>query len=295
MHPFFSVSLYTGQQLVLAGLQRWVFDPYKRLEHRRQRASLRALVILLVKTAATGVLAALLDAAIEYRTRQLVALAQEEDQTDGNAPSLSSPSRLAALGMLSRGGVAVWKSRLLQAIDEMEQRAQRYGLSSSRAGRLEGGALAKGDGKEEEATAASDEGLLPSHTPSDSDTRGFLVRQTIQQLQELMRRDGSDEESHEQVEQRVDRLLDHLLGPHEGQGQGTCPKTCSEPLSDSGPMSSPEGCPICMDASMRVSVSGCGHGLCFDCARQLCNAREHTLPACPFCRRPIEGFELCST
>lgn len=319
MHPFFSVSLYTGQQLVLAGLQRWVFNPYKQLEQRRQRASLRALVMLLVKTAATGMLAALLDAAIEYRTRQLVALAGE-DPAEGS-PESSSPSRLASLGMLSRGGVAAWKSRLLQAIDEMERRAELYGLGpSSRAGALvdepasEDACKGAADDAEAFAGKALEDALAPpralSRTASSSD-RGSLVSQTILQLQELMRRSGSETDSRESVEESVDRLLDNLLGvrgdddvaaglPHGDDpaplAHHHSPATASRASLSSceGADATPESCPICMDAAVRVAVGGCGHGLCFGCARQLCRAREHTVPACPFCRQPIEGFELRS-
>lgn len=68
MHPIFSVTLYTGQQLMLAGLQRWLYRPCTELDQqRRQRAGLRSLLMLLLKTAATGVVATVLDAAIEYR------------------------------------------------------------------------------------------------------------------------------------------------------------------------------------------------------------------------------------
>ncbi|KAK2078651.1 hypothetical protein QBZ16_003491 [Prototheca wickerhamii] len=297
MHPFFSVSLYTGQQLVLAGLQRWVFNPYKQLEQRRQRASLRALVMLLVKTAATGMLAALLDAAIDYRTRQLVALAGE-GPAEGSAES----------------------SRLLQAIDEMERRAELYGLGpSSRAGALVDEPApedaCKGDAEDAEAFAgkAPEDALAPralSRTASSSD-RGFLVSQTILQLQELMRRSGSEADSRESVEESVDRLLDNLLGvrgdddaaaglPHGDDpaplAHHHSPATASRSSLSSceGADAAPESCPICMDAAVRVAVGGCGHGLCFGCARQLCRAREHTVPACPFCRQPIEGFELRS-
>ncbi len=68
MHALFQLSLYTGQQLVLEGLHRWLQRPCQdEQQQRARRTSLKSLVVLLAKTAATGVLATVLDAAIEYR------------------------------------------------------------------------------------------------------------------------------------------------------------------------------------------------------------------------------------
>mgnify|MGYP001024810093 CR=1 FL=1 len=74
MHALFQLSLYTGQQLVLEGLHRWLQRPCQDDQQQRaRRTSLKSLVVLLAKTAATGVLATVLDAAIEYRRWALVA------------------------------------------------------------------------------------------------------------------------------------------------------------------------------------------------------------------------------
>lgn len=52
-------------------------------------------------------------------------------------------------------------------------------------------------------------------------------------------------------------------------------------------------CSICMDLPVAVLVSGCHHGLCVQCAFQLC-AKGRDLPSCPFCRQKIGGFEAKS-
>lgn len=49
-------------------------------------------------------------------------------------------------------------------------------------------------------------------------------------------------------------------------------------------------CSICMDLPVAVLISGCHHGLCVQCAFQLC-AKGRDLPSCPFCRQKIGGFE----
>ncbi|KAK9901580.1 hypothetical protein WJX75_003093 [Coccomyxa subellipsoidea] len=51
-----------------------------------------------------------------------------------------------------------------------------------------------------------------------------------------------------------------------------------------------EMCAICMDASLEISIGGCGHSLCSRCAYQLC-ARGLAAPVCPFCRGVIHQFE----
>ena len=62
-----------------------------------------------------------------------------------------------------------------------------------------------------------------------------------------------------------------------------CPETpdCCTPV---------QACSICMDAALEVSISICRHGLCRQCAYQLC-ARGLAAPLCPFCRGPIQRFE----
>lgn len=50
-------------------------------------------------------------------------------------------------------------------------------------------------------------------------------------------------------------------------------------------------CPICFEVGAQVAAA-CGHTLCGGCAGQLCaGGAAHLVPACPFCRVPIAGFE----
>lgn len=72
-------------------------------------------------------LATLLDAAIEFRRRQLLAAAADDASTGGD---VGAPSRFPGLGMLSRAGVAAWKARLLVAVDELERRAEACGIGA---------------------------------------------------------------------------------------------------------------------------------------------------------------------
>lgn len=131
MHPFFSVTLFTGQQLVLEALQRWLQRPCPdAASQARRRMGLKSLIALLLRTAATGVLATLLDAAIEFRRRQLLAAAAAEPGSGGDGGEGQGGSRFPGLGMLSRAGVAAWKGRLLLAIDELERRAGEYGIGA---------------------------------------------------------------------------------------------------------------------------------------------------------------------
>lgn len=93
----------------------------------------------------------------------------------------------------------------------------------------------------------------------------------------------------------MDRGGEHGLAQDDGALVGPGPR-CA-PLrrprrTQAGADAHAEGCQICMDAGVRVAVAGCGHELCFGCARQLCSTREHVVPACPFCRQTIEGFEV---
>ncbi len=127
MHPIFSVTLFTGQQLVLEALQRWLTRPcLDENAQRTRRHGLKSMLSLLIKTTATGVLATMLDAAIEFRRRQLLAAAavDPEDSDAGGAGG----SRFPGLGMLSRAGIASWNNRLLLCIDELERRAEAYGI-----------------------------------------------------------------------------------------------------------------------------------------------------------------------
>jgi hypothetical protein len=52
-------------------------------------------------------------------------------------------------------------------------------------------------------------------------------------------------------------------------------------------------CAICMDCTAGVSVSRCSHSLCLQCAYQLCY-KAKGLPLCPFCRQPIDGFDVAT-
>ena len=176
MQPFFSVTLFTGQQLILEAIQRWLQRPCTdEIAVQQRRLGLKVLacgcgcaaslsrtpdslglprpdgpyrlipapsaalllppqglISLLLRTAATGVLATLLDAAIEFRRRQLLAAAAADE--GGAAGGDGAPSRFPGLGMLSRAGVAAWKARLLVAIDELERRAEACGIGAWAAG-----------------------------------------------------------------------------------------------------------------------------------------------------------------
>jgi Zinc finger, C3HC4 type (RING finger) len=232
MNRLFQVTVYTGQQLVLEALQRWLQRPCTEPDVQRQRrASIKNLIVLLLKTAATGVLATILDAAIEYRRRQLLAAAEEDPLTldDGSGSSSSSGtlSQLASsrfgLGPLSRAGIAAWKTRLLIAIDEMERQAHTYGIEPTMRftppapGKLHedgstnfiedaGTASAVPEGKLESATAA----VAAAIGDNDTDDRQAALAATVEQLQQLAKLGGDDAERN--FEERVDSLLDSLLG-----------------------------------------------------------------------------------
>lgn len=49
-------------------------------------------------------------------------------------------------------------------------------------------------------------------------------------------------------------------------------------------------CAICMDSVAGLSVSGCCHTLCLQCAYKLC-CKAKGVPLCPFCRQSIGGFD----
>jgi hypothetical protein len=127
MHPLFQVTLYTGQQLALEVASKWLPLWARRPcddedAGRQRRRGLKSLVLLLLKSAATGMLATLLDAAIDFRRRQLLSAAAFDtiDGADG----------LLEEGMMSRAGIAAWKARLIGGIDELERRAQYYGIGA---------------------------------------------------------------------------------------------------------------------------------------------------------------------
>ena len=330
MNRLFQVTVYTGQQLVLEALQRWLHRPCVEPEGQRQRrASIRSLIVLLLKTAATGVLATILDAAIEYRRRQLLAAAEQEP--GGSAEEAASRFSLSPL---SRAGIAAWKTRLLIAIDEMERQAHQYGIEPTRrftplitqdgeksANGGNGDTATTPEGKLETAAAvAAAAASAVADGGGDADRQAALTA-TVEQLQQLAKLGGDDVAVERTFEARIDSLLDSILG-----GETTTPTTPTTLISEglkasssasrlatsrsaiivtttSAALDAPDSphscdsaagseqvCQICMDRHVGVQVVGCHHDLCFQCARRLCAAQDHSLPACPFCRQPINGF-----
>lgn len=186
MHPMFQVTLYTGQQLVLEAMQRWLRRPCTEVEqHRQRRTKLKDLLLLLIKTAATGVLAAILDAAIEYRRRQLLAAAAAEP---GGADAPAG-SRFPGLGALSRAGIAAWKHRLLLCIDEMERRAETYGIEATHrfAPAQPEGEAAGSKGKATRSAAMS---RVASSAELSSEERQQMLTRTVEQLRDLVKQGG---------------------------------------------------------------------------------------------------------
>ncbi|PSC72690.1 E3 ubiquitin-ligase XBAT31 [Micractinium conductrix] len=216
MHPFFSVTLFTGQQLVLEALQRWLQRPCPDAAAvQRRHRGLKQLIGLLLRTAATGVLATVLDAAIEFRRRQLLAAAAEDPADGGGAASAGG--LFPGLGMLSRAGVAAWKSRLVLAIDELERRAGEYGIESRHR-------FGPGKGGEEEAAAGSSAGkapALPCHPAvscldlaagcsEEEEARSLRLGRTVEQLQQLVKQ--NDPESQRRLDSEMGSLVDLILG-----------------------------------------------------------------------------------
>ena len=215
---------------MLEALQRWLQRPCTEPDVQRQRrASIKNLIVLLLKTAATGVLATILDAAIEYRRRQLLAAAEEDPLAteDGSASSSGTLSHIASsrfgLGPLSRAGIAAWKTRLLIAIDEMERQAHQYGIeptmrfTPATPGKLleDGGGTsttsAVPEGKLESATAAAAAAVAAAATGgNDDEDRQAALAATVEQLQQLAKLGNDDAER--TFEEQVDSLLDSLLG-----------------------------------------------------------------------------------
>lgn len=318
MNHLFQVTVYTGQQLVLEALQRWLQRPCAEPESQRQRrTSIKGLVVLLLKTAATGVLATVLDAAIEYRRRQLL-VAAEQDPSDTETRPGSSRFPSLGLGPLSRAGIAAWKARLLLAIDEMERHAEQYGIEPIRR-------FAK---PEDIATCPpiGKSSLLGNEDYRDTsldEAHQVALAATVEQLQQLAKL-GSDE-AQATLHERVDSLLDTILadiapsrpgctseirapsssealtvsegGAIEGSPDCNSPTASSSCGGGGGDVAldGPMVCNICMDKPVGVQVMGCHHDLCFSCARRLCAAHDHVVPHCPFCRRTIDGWTLAPT
>ncbi len=49
-------------------------------------------------------------------------------------------------------------------------------------------------------------------------------------------------------------------------------------------------CGVCLSEKREVAPSVCGHGLCVDCARELCKGVARKPLACPFCRQAVANF-----
>lgn len=290
MNHIFQFSVYTTQHLFLEGLQRLLRSSCCD-EERQRRNSLKSIITLLLKTAATGILATILDAAIEYRRRQLLLT------VSGEEPALVSDEdehqRLFAhlgIGNLTRSGIAAWKSRLLLAIDEMERQAGHYGIEPSHR-------FAPDNGEVKEVCSGCD-ACPGSHVadgdekPSDvdADVRKAALARTVQQLLDLVEAKSDDAT----IDSKVDCLVGELLMEHGRMPSSSCGEgKLSEDEEDFIENLSPSVCTICMDRDVRVHVVGCTHKLCFQCARKLCDSADHQLPQCPYCRRPIEGFSAC--
>lgn len=327
MHPIFSVTLFTGQQLVLEAIQRWLQRPCADAESQRQRRlGLKGLISLLIRTAATGVLATVLDAAIEFRRRQLLAAASAEpgDAQDAAAGG----SRFPGLGMLSRAGIASWKARLLLCVDELERRAEAFGIESRY--RFSPG---KPGGENEAAAGSSKAPALPRQHASclelSDEEQSQRLGRTVEQLRELVKQ--GDAESQRRLDDEVGSLVDLLLGTASLPSSPSAAYTAAASAAAAGnrcrsvpaaldrmggrqeaasggmrasrsraalagpgvadeSSSGCEVCQICMDRLVNVQVADCRHDLCFSCARRLCSSQDHLVPQCPFCRQAINGF-----
>ncbi|KAL4447184.1 hypothetical protein ABPG77_007217 [Micractinium sp. CCAP 211/92] len=309
MHPFFSVTLFTGQQLVLEALQRWLARPCPdAVSQARRRLGVKQLISLLLRTAATGVLATVLDAAIEFRRRQLLAAAAVDPADEGGAADAASASRFPGLGMLSRAGVAAWKSRLLLAIDELERRAGDFGIESRHR------FSPSKDAAEPPAAVVGGKPLRHPVAGSCIDLAGAGAEpecsqhlgRTVEQLRELVQQ--KDPEAQRRLDHEVGSLVDLILGACPSAPvtpSGACPaadaaaagagRSRSVPAALDGLWvdglgASEDLCAICMDRPVTVQVAGCSHDLCFSCARRLCASHDHLVPQCPFCRQAIQGF-----
>lgn len=229
---------------------------------------MKGIIMLLLKTAATGALATVLDALIEIRRRHmyLASLREEigpEAMGGGEAGVVSSPSGYLGIGNLTRAGISAWRSRLLIGIDELEKQALRYGIQPSHR-------FSPNDSMED---AVPDKKGDSDGKDNDDETSpcGAHTKQistTVKQLIHLV-----EAQDQTRLESEVDTLVDGLLGTTEDAA---------------------ECCTICMDddVATQVEIAGCRHELCFSCARMICDGTNaHQLPQCPFCRHPIEGFK----
>lgn len=301
LDSWFQFSVYTGQQLLFEALQRWLRPACDEdSSYERRRNSVKSIIVLLMKTAATGVVATILDKAIDYRRRALLAAAEEEAEGEGSTLSFSH----LGLGNLTRAGIAAWKSRLLIGIDELERRAEMYGIEpynrslpltetkSSSSQSLQTLALKENESTKGEENFGDDESVGDEEREQDD----AVLSRTIQQLMDLVEANGRDATA---VDRKLDTVVDELLlGNRKSEVENKSePKRqiAKETESAGAPEEEPESCQnqschICMDRGVRVQVIGCTHELCFQCARRLCDAADHHLPQCPFCRRPIDGF-----
>ncbi len=229
---------------------------------------MKGIIMLLLKTAATGALATVLDALIEIRRRHMyLASLREEIGADTMGGEVSSPSGYLGIGNLTRAGISAWRSRLLIGIDELEKQALRYGIHPSHR-------FSPNDGMDG-VIVASKGGSGGDNNKDDDDHHhhhdGAQTKQistTVQQLIHLV-----EAQDQTKLESKVDTLVDGLLGRSRGDDA-----TCT----------------ICMDddVATQVEIAGCRHELCFSCARMICDGTNaHQLPQCPFCRHPIEGFK----
>jgi len=301
LDSWFQFSVYTGQQLLLEALQRWLRPACDEdSSYERRRSSVKSLIVLLMKTAATGVFATILDKAIDYRRRALLAAAEEEAEGEGSTLSFSH----LGLGNLTRAGIAAWKSRLLIGIDELERRAELYGIEpynrilpltetkSDGHRSLQTLALKDHESTEGEKSLEEDDSVEEGNKEQED----AVLSRTIQQLMDLVEASGRDAAA---VDRKLDNVVDELLlGSSQSRDKNTSgPERhiVREAEAAGGQEEEPESCQnqschICMDRDVRVQVIGCTHELCFQCARRLCDAADHHLPQCPFCRRPIDGF-----
>lgn len=228
---------------------------------------MKGIIMLLLKTAATGALATVLDALIEIRRRHmyLATLREEigpEAMGGGEAGVVSSPSGYLGIGNLTRAGISAWRSRLLIGIDELEKQALRYGIQPSHR-------FSPNDSMEDAVPdkKGDSDGKDDTETPCGAHTK--QISTTVKQLIHLV-----EAQDQTRLESEVDTLVDGLLGTREEEAA--------------------ECCTICMDddVATQVEIAGCRHELCFSCARMICDGTNaHQLPQCPFCRHPIEGFK----
>jgi len=273
MNHLFQFSVYTGQQLLVEALQRWLFVKpgvgEAESSYQRRRSSIKGLLSLLLKTGATAILATVLDAAIEYRRRQLLLGAEEEAEAGdiGTAGTLN----------VTRAGISSWKARLLLGIDEMERQAGVYGIQARHR-------FAPGGEKLGGVPQACDDPLDGVRKGRES----WSISNTVQQLLDLTKSTTEDDaRGRARLDGQIDRLVDHVLSSSYEELSTPFPAMAGdEQVVDMGVAI----CSICMDKNVGVQVEGCRHELCFDCARRLCGSLDHRVPPCPFCRRRIGGF-----